>query len=62
MGHVIDEDGLHTSPDKVKEITDAPQPTNVPQLNFFYYNAKLTIVLPVDASIYGILYVSYWPS
>ena len=35
LGHVIDSTGLHTSPDKVKAIIDAPCPTNVAQLRSF---------------------------
>ncbi|XP_028660385.2 uncharacterized protein K02A2.6-like [Erpetoichthys calabaricus] len=35
LGHVIDSEGLHTAPSKVKAIVDAPAPSNVSQLRSF---------------------------
>ena len=35
LGHIIDEKGLHKSPDKLKAIAEAPAPTNVSQLRSF---------------------------
>ncbi|KAJ8333939.1 hypothetical protein SKAU_G00412580 [Synaphobranchus kaupii] len=35
LGHVIDARGLHTSPEKVRAMVDAPAPTNVSQLRSF---------------------------
>ncbi|KAL6455395.1 hypothetical protein MHYP_G00361710 [Metynnis hypsauchen] len=35
LGHVIDSDGLHTAPSKLKAIVDAPVPGNVSQLRSF---------------------------
>ena len=35
LGHVVDAQGLHTSPDKVKAIKKAPQPTNQQHLRAF---------------------------
>ncbi|XP_039623944.1 uncharacterized mitochondrial protein AtMg00860-like [Polypterus senegalus] len=35
LGHVIDSDGLHIAPSKVKAIVDAPSPSNVSQLRSF---------------------------
>ncbi|XP_066511013.1 uncharacterized protein K02A2.6 [Hoplias malabaricus] len=35
LGHVIDADGLHTAPSKLKAILDAPVPENVSQLRSF---------------------------
>uniref|UniRef100_A0A672GZN6 ribonuclease H n=1 Tax=Salarias fasciatus TaxID=181472 RepID=A0A672GZN6_SALFA len=35
LGHVIDEKGLHKSPDKIRAILDAPEPTNTTQLRSF---------------------------
>ena len=32
LGHVVDAQGLHTSPDKIKAIKEAPQPMNQQQL------------------------------
>ena len=35
LGHVIDARGLHTSPEKVRAISEAPAPTNVSELRSF---------------------------
>ena len=35
LGHVIDEQGLHPTEDKVKAIRDAPSPKNVTELKAF---------------------------
>ena len=35
LGHVIDAKGLHKSPDKIRAIPDAPEPTNTSQLRSF---------------------------
>lgn len=35
LGHIIDKDGLHPVPGKVKAITEAPQPTNVSELRSY---------------------------
>ena len=35
LGHVIDSEGIHATPDKVKAIVEAPMPTNVQQLRSF---------------------------
>ena len=35
LGHKIDSQGLHTLPDKVKAILEAPQPRNVQELRSF---------------------------
>ena len=35
LGHVIDEHGLHPSPEKVKDILDAPTPSNTKELRAF---------------------------
>ena len=35
LEHVVDAQGLHTSPNKVKAIKEAPQPTNQQQLRAF---------------------------
>ena len=32
LGHIVDAQGIHTSPDKVKAILEAPAPHNVSQL------------------------------
>ena len=32
LGHRISSDGLHSTPDKIRAISEAPTPTNVPQL------------------------------
>ena len=46
MGHVVDEEGIHPTEEKVKAIKEAPAPTNVTQLCSFlglvnYYNKFL---------------------
>ena len=35
LRHVVDAQGLHTSPDKFKTIKEAPRPTNQQQLRAF---------------------------
>ncbi len=35
LGHIIDAKGLHKSPDKIRAILDAPEPTNTSQLRSF---------------------------
>ena len=35
LGHVVDAAGLHATDEKVKAITDAPEPKDVPQLRSF---------------------------
>ena len=35
LGHVIDEEGLHPSQEKVRAIQEAPEPTNVSELKSF---------------------------
>ena len=35
LGHVIDAHGLHTAPNKLKAIVDAPQPLNIKELRSF---------------------------
>ena len=43
LGHIVDENGVHDTPSKVKAIQEAPAPTNLTQLRAFlglvnYYN------------------------
>lgn len=35
LGHIIDENGLHKCPDKIKAITEAKRPTNITELKSF---------------------------
>ena len=35
LGHIIDKDGLHSVPEKVRAITDAPAPSNVSELRSY---------------------------
>ena len=35
LGHLIDSEGIHATPDKIKAIVEAPIPTNVQQLRSF---------------------------
>ena len=47
LGHIIDKNGFHTSPEKVKAISEALTPTNVTELKSFlglkdYYDKSLS--------------------
>ena len=57
LGHRISSDGLHPTPDKIRTISEAPAPTNVPQLRAFLgmvnYYAKF---LPQLSSVLALLY------
>ena len=35
LDHIIDKSGLHMNPEKIKEISNIPYPTNVKQLQYF---------------------------
>ena len=35
LGHIIDKNGLHISPEKVKAIAEAPKPTNLSEMKSF---------------------------
>ena len=35
LGHIIDDKGLHPSPEKIRAIKDAPEPQNVTELKSF---------------------------
>ena len=35
LGHIIDKDGLHSTPEKVQAIQDAPEPRNLSELKSF---------------------------
>lgn len=35
LGHIVDKDGLHATPAKVKAINNAPEPRNVHELRSF---------------------------
>ena len=61
LGHVIDQSGLHTSDDKVADIINAPQPTNVTELRSFlglinYYGKFLrnlsTVLHPLNCLLH----------
>ena len=58
LGHIIDAEGLHTSPKKVEAVLQAPKPTNQHQLRSFlgllqYYGKFLhnlsTLLSPLNA-------------
>ena len=49
LGHIIDAEGLHTSPKKVEAVLQAPKPTNQHQLRSFlgllqYYSIRTWIL------------------
>ena len=54
LGHIIDKDGLHPVPSKVKAITEAPAPTNVnelrPYLGMVQYYARFLPNLATELS------------
>ncbi len=55
LGHIIDGQGLHKSPEKVRPIVDAPAPKNVNQLHSFlgllnYY--KSIIIIETGATLF----------
>ena len=35
LGHVVSEQGVSTDPDKIKAVTEWPQPTTVTEVRFF---------------------------
>ena len=35
LGHVVSEEGVSTDPDKIKSVTEWPQPTTVPEVRSF---------------------------
>ena len=53
-GHIVDKDGLHPVPSKVKAITEAPAPTNVNELRSYLgmvqYHAKFLPNLATELS------------
>ncbi|XP_052737827.1 uncharacterized protein K02A2.6-like [Bicyclus anynana] len=60
VGFVIDKNGLHPDPNKVKAIVDAPAPTDVPQLRSFlglvnYYSKFLANISTVLAPLHELL-------
>ena len=40
LGHVIDKDGIHAEPEKVKSVTNMKAPTNISELYCFMWNCK----------------------
>ena len=64
LGHIIDKDGLHPSPNKVKAIRDAPTPKNVTELKAFlglinYYNKFMSNLSISLAPLYRLLKKNY---
>ena len=60
LGHIIDKNGLHPSPEKVKAIAEAPTPTNVTELKSFlglinYYNKFLSNLSMLLSPLYRLL-------
>ena len=57
LGHVVDAQGFHTSPNKIKAIKEAPQPTNQQQLRAFlglvnYYGKFLSSLSTTTHPLY----------
>ena len=60
LGHCISSDGIHPILDKIRAISEAPVPTNVPQLTAFvgminYYAKFLPCLSSVLAPLYQLL-------
>ena len=60
LGYLIDADGLHPMPDKVKAILEAPEPTNVTELKSYlgllnYYGKFLQNVSSILHPLYSLL-------
>ncbi|XP_049866919.1 uncharacterized protein K02A2.6-like isoform X1 [Pectinophora gossypiella] len=60
LGYVIDEAGLHTCPDKVRAIIDAPEPTNVTEIKRFvgvvnYYRNFIPNASVIMSPLYDLL-------
>ena len=60
LGHCISSDGLHPTLDKIRAISEAPAPTNVPQLRAFlgmvnYYAKFLPHLSSVLAPLYQLI-------
>ena len=60
LGHIIDENGLHPTDDKIKAIHEAPQPRNVSELKSFlglinYYGKFLRSLSCTLAPLYSLL-------
>lgn len=60
LGHVLDEQGVHPSKDKVRAIKEAPAPTNVKELQAFlgllnYYGRFVPKQSTILATLYKLL-------
>ena len=60
LGHKIDREGLHSLPDKVKAIQEAPSPTTIQELRAYlglltYYNRFLPNMSTVLSPLYKLL-------
>ena len=60
LGHVIDEKGLHPSPQKVKAVHDAPVPKSITELKSFigfvnYYNKFISNLSSMLSPLYRLL-------
>ncbi|XP_062529124.1 uncharacterized protein LOC101739388 isoform X1 [Bombyx mori] len=60
LGYVINKDGLHKSPEKIRAMTDAPVPTNVKQLQSFlglinYYRSFVPNASAILKPLYELL-------
>ena len=65
LGHRISSDGLHPTPNKIRVISEAPAPTNVPQLRTFlgmvsYYAKVFPCLSSVLAPLYWIQKNARW--
>lgn len=62
LGHVIDEKGLHKSPEKLRAIAEASAPTNISQLRSFlglinYYGRFVKNMMTILSPLHELLHV-----
>ncbi len=57
LGHIIDQNGLHPSPDKIRAIKEAPKPTNPTELRAFlgHYHKFMFNLSSVLSPLYRLL-------
>ena len=57
LGHIIDENGLHPAPDKIKAVKNAPTPQNVTELKAYptYYSKFLPNMATTLSPLYRLL-------
>jgi len=64
LGYIVDSEGLHPTPEKIKAITEAPSPRNVTELKSYlgllsYYSRFLPNISTILAPLYQLLRASW---